>query len=64
MYLQIVCWNLLVTVPLRVNTQFNKLSNHSQMNAQTISLYAMLYAPESNSAFHSCLDCDDEDRQY
>jgi hypothetical protein len=50
MHLQIVCWHSLVTIlRLYVNTQFNELSIHSQMNAQTITMYAMSHPPELNS---------------
>ena len=52
-YLQIACWHSLVTIPYRVNTQFSELSAHSQMNVQTITLYAMSYFPELNSALDS-----------
>ena len=34
------------------------------MNAQTITLYAMLYSPEFNSALHIHLDCKDEHKWY
>jgi hypothetical protein len=44
-----------------VNIQFNELNVHSQMNARTMTLYAMSNLPEVNSALHSqFLDCDDE----
>ena len=46
-----------------MNTQFSELIIHSHMNAQTMTVYAMSYPPESNSALHGHLDCDGEDRQ-
>ena len=51
-YLQIVYWHSLVSNPI-VNNQFSVLSIHSQMNAQTITLYTMSIHPELNSAFQS-----------
>ena len=47
-----------------VNTQFSEMSIHSQKNARTMTVYAMSNSPESNSAFLSHFDCDDENRRY
>lgn len=48
-YLQIVCWNSLISNSI-VNTKFSELSIHSQMNVQTMPVYAMSTPPELNSA--------------
>ena len=34
------------------------------MNAQTMIVYTLSNTPELDSALHSHLDCDDENRQY
>ena len=49
-YLQIVCSHSLLSIMQIINIQFNELSAHSQMNAQTITLYSISYPPGSNSA--------------
>ena len=65
MYLQIV---LALTRSYSSKSEYPvsdlRIHVHSQMNAQTISLYAMSVTPESNSALHNQLDCNDEDRRY
>ena len=50
MYLQNMHWHSLVTIPKRMNTQFNELSIHSHMNARTISWYSISQSPGSNLA--------------
>ena len=44
--------------------QFRDLTVYSQMNAQTIALYIVSNAPESNSGLHRHSDLDDVDRQF
>ena len=64
MYLQIVLALTGNYTIKRVNTQFNELSIHSQMYAQTTTLYTLSFPPGSNSALHSHLGCNDKDKQY